>query len=188
MRERIETEGEYVELIRTARNPPFEMIDATKIAVKNYESLLTPNKDLKRIKISQIVHIIYFPNGQVDVYYSYNGEPTTINIKTSIGGEDLKKASLAGGVGVTAEKREDFKNLLKYCTSSGQDFGQKFLSTTSIKNKLYKEENINKKKMKKERQEKEEKEQNIVNIACKYYNKNCTKYFENNIAIFFCNI
>ena len=31
MRERIETEREYVELIRTAQNPPFQMVDATKI-------------------------------------------------------------------------------------------------------------------------------------------------------------
>ena len=126
------------------------MVDSTNIKIKNYESLLTPNKDLKKIKISRIVHIIYFPNGHVDVYYSYNGEPTTIKMNTSIGVEDLEKASLTGGVGVSPEKRKDLEHLLEYCTSSGQDFGNKFLSTTSVKNKVCKEDKISKKKMKKE--------------------------------------
>lgn len=71
--------------------------------------------------------------------------------------EDLRKAPLVGGVGVTDKKRKDFENLLEYCTSSGQDIGKIFLSTTSVKNKVCKEEKISKRVWKREDGKKENK-------------------------------
>lgn len=61
------TEKEYVGLIKSARDPPFEMLDATKCGVKNFENILIPDKQLlSKIKISKVVKIVYFPNGYVD--------------------------------------------------------------------------------------------------------------------------
>ena len=143
-RERIETETEYVDLIKHLRNPPFEMVDVSQFDMKDYEQLFAKDEDLQKntIKIIKVVKIVCFPNGQVDLYYSYDGTPKTVKLIKSVE-IDLSKGSSASAVGVTKEKRKDFEHLLQFCSPSGQDFGKNFLSTTSIK--IY--ENIKKEKV-----------------------------------------
>ena len=132
IREKIETEKAYVELTRTPRTPLFKMVNAAICEVKDYESVFIPDEGLNKIKISKVVKIVYFPNGQVDLYYSYTGSPTSIKIGKAVL-IDLSNALAAGVTGIAKEKETDYKNLLQYCTSSGQNFGNKFLKKTSIK-------------------------------------------------------
>lgn len=157
MQERIETEEDYVEIIKTSRDPPFEVIDANKCKVADFESHLKADKELQKIKIRKVVKIVYFPNGQADLYYSYNEKPTTIRLEKSIALENLPNAPLASGVGVTKEKLKDVGNLLQFCTSAGQNYYKKFFETTTIKTKVTKEAKAEKKPIEKKKVNKEAK-------------------------------
>lgn len=135
--ESIETPEEYVEIIKNSRCVPFEMVDITKCEMKDFEKVLVEDENLAKdsIKISKVVKCIYYPNGQVSLFYDYYGEPTTIYLKNLVD-KDLSKAPLAPAVGITEEKIKDFSNLLKYCSPKGQALRNQLLSTAIVKTKV----------------------------------------------------
>lgn len=91
MIEVIETPDEYIDLIQNSRDPPFTMIDAAKCDVKDFESVLQKNKEVLAIKISSVVKIDYFPNGEINVYYEYEGVPSKMFVKLSVSFDTYKK-------------------------------------------------------------------------------------------------
>ena len=54
LHEYIETIQQYVDLIRESRDPPFEMVDVSKLGIRDYESILPIDSELKKIKISKL--------------------------------------------------------------------------------------------------------------------------------------
>lgn len=68
--ERIETEEEYIEIIKSAKNNPFIIVKSSEIVVKNFEKVLQdhvalPKEDIRKCKA---VKIDFHPNGNVIVY------------------------------------------------------------------------------------------------------------------------
>lgn len=80
MKEKVETPEEYIDLIKNSRDPPFTMVDVSKITIKDFEKLADINKNITEIKVRQAVKIHYFGNGLIDVYYAYNAKPSTFSI------------------------------------------------------------------------------------------------------------
>lgn len=104
---------EYVEIIKSARDPPFEVVNALKCNVKDFENQMVVEKKVQEIiKIGSVVKIVYFPKGQVDLYHTYSGEPTSIRMdKTFTILENSSNAPLAKGIGITREKIKYVGNL-----------------------------------------------------------------------------
>ena len=111
------------------------MVDVLKCGMKDYEKIFESYEKFQKntIFISKVVKIIYFPNGKIDLFYRYDAKPTTIKLTSSVN-VDLSKALLAGAIGVTKEK--DYEHLLQSCSSTGQDFGQKFSNKTIEKTRI----------------------------------------------------
>ena len=67
--ETIETEDEYLKMIEKAKNPPFIVVKSTVVSVKDFEPCLKSGvKILKDLQIRNAVKIIYYPNGEVEVF------------------------------------------------------------------------------------------------------------------------
>ena len=119
----IETNKDYIDLIENLRDPLFKMVDVSEIKVLDFESRFSQSKDLKKIKISKVVKIAYFPDGEIHAYYSYDQiEPTKLFINCDMKFESLENALLAEGVGISEEKLNDLKRLLRYLSPEMQDF------------------------------------------------------------------
>ena len=135
-----------MQLIKTSRNPAFEMVEVSQCVINDYEKLFAiDEKDLPKnvIKISKAVKIVYFPNGQVNLHYDYDGgKVTTVKLANSIY-VDVSSVTLAEKVGISKDKEKDLKHLLQFCTNEGQQFGESFLNATFIKS----EKNVKKEKL-----------------------------------------
>lgn len=69
MLETIELEEEYVDLIRTSRDPPFLMVKAeTELKMREFDQMLIPNGAVKKVGIQKAVKIVYYCNGIVGVF------------------------------------------------------------------------------------------------------------------------
>ena len=123
MHEVIETNKDYIDLIENSRDPLFKMVDVSEIKVFYFESRFSQSKDLKKIKISKVLKIAYFPDGEIHAYNSYDQiELTKLFINCDMKFESLENALLAEGVGISEEKLNDPKRLLRYLSPEAQDF------------------------------------------------------------------
>ena len=157
MREVIETPDEYIDLIQNSRDPPFTMIDALQCEVKDFDTILQKNKEILQIKISSVVKIDYFPNGEIYVHYEYQGVPSKVFLKLPFTFDDMENAPLATGVGISSEKVKDLKHLQSFLSLKGQIFYEKFFNSTTVR--LPKAVNVKTENLKKEKKEKEEKKE-----------------------------
>ena len=68
-RERVETEKEYVDLIKHSRKPPFEIVNVSQFDMKDYEQLFAKDEDLQKntIKIAKVVKIVYKVELEADI-------------------------------------------------------------------------------------------------------------------------
>ena len=144
-KETIETVDDYCELIQNARNPPFTIIRESEIVVKNFE-LLIPKKFKipNNLQISKPVTVKYFPNGQVELFNTYDGLPNEYFLRSTIVFDDLLQSETAPSIGVNKEKINDVNSLVKYLSSTGKDFLNSFIQSSSVKSKKesVKKENI----------------------------------------------
>lgn len=53
----------------------------------------------------------YFPNGQVNVYYEYDGEPTSIFVRLNLSFDDLENTPLDDAIGFSKDTVKDLKLL-----------------------------------------------------------------------------
>lgn len=163
-KEYIETVEEYADLIKNSRNPPFEMIDVLKLDIKDYDNLFTISTEQQNfIQISKVKKIIYHPNGEIDLFYSYKGPHKTIRLNSIESLENIDAVTSAKKLGISKEKFADYEKLVPYCTPNGQKFAKETLTSTFIKEKSQKEKKGMVKKEKKEKKEpvkKEKKEKN----------------------------
>lgn len=151
--ETIETVDEYIEIIKSARNPPFTIINENDIVVKDFETLIPKQVDVpKELRISEAVKIIYYPNGDVSVFNTYDGEPTTYKISSKIKFDDLLATEMASMIGISKEKKDDVTALLKYLSPDGQSAIREFLNSCVEKEK---KESKTKKEIKTEALQKE---------------------------------
>lgn len=79
--------------------------------------------------MSSVVKIDYFLNGEINVYYQYEGIPSKIFVRF----DDLKSAALATGVGISAEKLKDSKHLRTFSSLEGKIFYENMFSTTATR-------------------------------------------------------
>ena len=125
----IETQQDYISLVRDSRSNPFTFIGKEGYSVKDFETLIKQNVKMpKEFQISKAVKISYFPNGQVQVYNEYNGTPFEYSIESTIKFDNLEKAPICETVGITKEKVKDLKSLMKYVSPQGQEFFRNYLS------------------------------------------------------------
>ena len=110
--EYIETIQQYVDLIRKSRDPPFEMVGVSKLNIRDYESILPIDSELKKIQISKVKKIIYYPDGQIDYFNSYKGLHKTSKMNKTQTVDILLTATPAKTKGICKEKYEDFQKLL----------------------------------------------------------------------------
>ena len=130
--ETIKTDDDYYQLIENARDPPFIIIKDSEIIVKDFETLIPKKVDIpKNLHIRDAVRLIYFPNGHVNVFNNYNEIPNGHIISSAIEFDDLLKAQLAVPIGISKEKVNDEKMLLRYLTPQRQNFSNNLLSKTS---------------------------------------------------------
>lgn len=133
--ETIETAEDYINIIKRARNPPFTIVDNSQIEIKDFEAFLKKKiKIPEEIKISKAVKIDYYPNGSVNVYYSYHENPVSFSTDITTTLEEMKTQSgPTSPVGISSEKIEDVKSLLCYLTPKGKRFFSDIFSKTTLK-------------------------------------------------------
>lgn len=156
--EKFETADEYIEMIKTSRDPPFIIVNQDEIEIKDFESMLNatiPNE----LQISKLFKIVYFPNGHVNAFEKYDMNPVDYYIDCPVSLDSLIRNSIVTSpVGITAAKIEDVKSLLKYLSPVGKQFyddifkilGKK--ETGGEKKTKKKEPNLRKKKEKEKKQ------------------------------------
>ncbi|KAL1488205.1 hypothetical protein ABEB36_015162 [Hypothenemus hampei] len=100
MEESIETEDEYINLIKTAKSPPFIIVNKNDFEVKDFDRVIENKYRVpKNFQISKAVKIHYYPNGKIDVFTDY---------------DDFDTALPAEILGVSKEKVKNLKALLPY--------------------------------------------------------------------------
>ena len=181
--EYIETVQQYVDLIRESRDPPFEMIDVSKLDIRDYESTLPIDSELKKIQISKVKKIIYYPDGQIDYFNSYKGLHKTSKINKTQSVDILLTATPAKTKGISKEKYDDFQKLLPYCTPEGQTYSRQILNSTFIKEEIKQEKSTLKKEKNtmKEKNLKVKKEKLKVKTKNKPVKKETLKLISNKI-------
>ena len=103
----IETQANYINIIKNARDPAFMLVNAQEIGVKNFEAKLEDSCEVpKNWQVSKFAKINYYPNGQVDVFENYDGNCIRYTITSSITLIDLKQSPKSESVGITAEKKK----------------------------------------------------------------------------------
>ena len=110
MREIIETEHDYIDLIKNAKTPPFILVEKKDCIVKDYEKMIPKSsyEISKDVQISKFCRIKYYPNGQVDSFKNYIEAPETVFVKKSVTYDDLQSMTVPVCVGISQEK-ETFK-------------------------------------------------------------------------------
>lgn len=82
MTESIQTENENIDLIKSARNPPFIILQQKDYTVKNFENKIKDKYKLpKDLQISKAVKRDYFSSGSVNIYDSFANKPVTYFIE-----------------------------------------------------------------------------------------------------------
>ncbi|KAL1487701.1 hypothetical protein ABEB36_015608 [Hypothenemus hampei] len=123
MLERIETENEYLKIIRDSREPPFEIVKVKNGDVSDYDKLLKNCKVPKGLQISKAVKIDYFPNGEIVLHENYDGLKKTLKIDKNIDFKGmLDIATPCNLLGLRKEKKKDVEGLLRFLTPNGTTF------------------------------------------------------------------
>lgn len=126
----IETDSDYYKLVEKARNPPFIIIKKRDMIVRDFETLIPNQVNIpKELHISNAVRIIYFPNSHVNLFLNYNEKPVDYVLDFAVDFEDLLRTPLAPATGITKEKVNDVKVLMKYLSSAGQTFFNNLFET-----------------------------------------------------------
>ncbi|KAL1488627.1 hypothetical protein ABEB36_014430 [Hypothenemus hampei] len=137
MKECIETEEEYIDLIKTAKSPPFIMVNQNNYQIKNFEREIEKKFTIpKNFQISKAVKIHYYPNGQIDVFTDYDDKFETFFFLTKVTFDSFDAALPTEILGISKEKVKDLQALLPYVSKNGQTYFSNFLKNVSLKNKL----------------------------------------------------
>ena len=98
------------------------MKDVSKLDIRDYESILPIDSELKKIQISEVKKITCYPDGQIDYFNSCKGLHKRSKINKTQSVDILLTATPAKTKGISKEKYEDFQKLLPYCTSKGRTY------------------------------------------------------------------
>lgn len=132
--QKIETEQEYIDLVRNSRSKPFIIVERGECRMIDMDTLMKQNVKIpKKFQISKAVKIIYSPDQKIQVFTEYNGSPTEYEIKRTISYSDFENAPPPELVGITREKIKDLQSLQKFLSPEGQEFFQNYLSSVRQK-------------------------------------------------------
>ena len=132
--ETIETVDDYIQIIKSARDPPFTVIRESEITVNDFEMLIPKQVNIPTdFRIKEVVRISYFPNSHVSAYTNYTGKPREHIIATDLTLVDLLKTQPAYDIGVNKEKLNDVQTLMKYLSPKGKEFFDTIFEQASVK-------------------------------------------------------
>lgn len=133
--ERIETEAEYVEIIRNARSSSFTMVDKCEDLQDFEKSFKGKMRKPKNFQISKAFVLNFFPDGRVDVYDNYELQnPTSFLFKFTLELEKLSK-SPPPRIGLKAAKVANVKNLYNYLSPKGKEFFEEYFFKVKIQSR-----------------------------------------------------